>query len=69
MDIGEIILYVVMFIVALIVDLIFYTIGWYCYLYLHSLFPQLPNLEFIQFILGAFAIRFIWSILFGRNED
>lgn len=50
-------------------NLIPYIIGWFCYQFLNSLFSQLPDFTLVQFVLGALAIRFIWSLLFGKNKD
>lgn len=55
--------------VAFICDLLRYVIAWFAYLVLRSVFPQLPDLGFIKFILAFAAISVIVSMLFDKSDD
>lgn len=50
-------------------NLLRYAIAWSAYLFLRSVFAQLPKLGFIKFILVAFAIEVIVSMLFDKSDD
>lgn len=56
-------------IVAFVCDLLRYVIAWFAYLVLRSVFPQLPDLGFIKFILAFAAISVMVSMLFDKSDD
>ena len=55
--------------VAFICDLLRYVIAWFAYLVLRSVFPQLPDLGFVKFILAFAAISVMVSMLFDKSDD
>lgn len=55
--------------VAFICDLLRYVIAWFAYLVLRSVFPQLPDLGIVKFILAFAAISVIVSMLFDKSDD
>lgn len=54
-------------IVAFACDLLRYVIAWFAFL--RSVFPQLPDLGFIKFILAFAAISVMASMLFDKSDD
>ena len=56
-------------IVAFVCDLLRYVIAWFAYLVLRFVFPQLPDLGFIKFILAFAAISVMVSMLFDKSDD
>ena len=56
-------------IVAFVCDLLRYVTAWFAYLVLRSVFPQLPDLGFIKFVLAFAAISVMVSMLFDKSDD
>lgn len=56
-------------IVAFVCDLLRYIIAWFAYLVLRSVFPQLPDLGLVKFVLAFAAIGVMVSMLFDKSGD